>query len=159
MDPASLAAFGLPGLFLAAFLAGSIVPLPSEAVAVALVAGGVSPAVVVGVATAGNLCGAATLYALGIGFHGFLAAGRGPSRLQALARRFDSADSRRAATRLRRYGAPLLLLSWLPVAGDALVVAAGTVGVRPLSFLLFTTAGKALRYVAVVSAATAMLGR
>jgi len=155
VDPLLLAAWGLPGLFLSAFLAGSIVPLPSEAVLVALVGGGLSLAPLVAVASLGNLLGATTLYWLGAR----LAAGRGGAASAWLERRLarDPRAFERARARTRRWGAPLLLLSWLPVAGDLLVIAAGVAGVRWLPFLLFTGAGKTLRFCAVATAAAAAI--
>jgi membrane protein YqaA with SNARE-associated domain len=145
----------LPGLFLAAVLAGSIVPMPSEALLVAVLSGGVSPVAAVTVATVGNVLGALSLY--GMGRWG---ARSGEGRLQRwLARRAAREAPRleRARLRLGRWGAPMLLLAWLPFVGDAFVLAAGLVGVRVLPFLVFTTVGKGLRYVFVaVSAMTAL---
>jgi len=156
VDPLALAAWGLPGLFVAAFLAGSVVPLPSEAVLLGLQAGGVAPLPLVLVATLGNLLGAATLYWLGSA----VARGAGGPAGRWLAQRVrrDPAGYERAQARLRRWGAPLLLLTWLPVVGDAFVVGAGFVGMRPLPFVLFTAAGKLARYATVASAAVAVAG-
>ncbi len=57
----ALEAWGLPGLFLAALLAGSVFPVPSEGVLAALVYAGVPAAWTVLVATVGNVLGASTL--------------------------------------------------------------------------------------------------
>jgi membrane protein YqaA with SNARE-associated domain len=155
-DPNLLAAWGLPGLFLVAVLAGSIVPMPSEALLVAVISAGVSPVTAVSVATVGNVLGALSLYLLGRwGARG----GAGGRLEQWLARRTAREAPRleRARLRLRRWGAPVLLLSWLPFLGDAFVLAAGLVGVRIVPFLVFTTVGKGLRYVFVaVSTMTAL---
>ena len=62
-----LVQLGLLGLFLASFLAGSVLPFPSEGVLAALVGQGQSVGLVVGVATAGNVLGAITLYGMGWG--------------------------------------------------------------------------------------------
>lgn len=156
-DPVSLATFGLPALFVVALLAGSIVPLPSEAVLVALIAGGVDWSVATAIATAGNLLGAWTLYWLG---------GAVARRPDGAVRRWaarvtgpgDPERHERALARLRRWGPALLVLSWLPLVGDVLVFAAGTVGVGLRPFLLFTGAGKAARFLAVGYAARAVVG-
>ena len=153
MDPALLATWGLPGLFLVSFLSGSVLPLPSEAVLVGLIGGGVEPTQVVAVATAGNVIGAATLF-----WRGARVAGGGggrPGRWLLDRLRRDPEAFERARSRLRRWGAPLLLLSWLPVVGDLFVVSAGFAGVRLLPFVLCTTAGKAARFFVVASAAGA----
>jgi membrane protein YqaA with SNARE-associated domain len=155
MDPATLAAWGLPGLFLAALLAGSIVPMPSEALLVAVIHGGVAPGLAVTVATVGNVLGALSLYVLG---HWVARGGAG--RLGRWAsRRMGREGPRleRAQQRLRTWGAPVLLLSWLPVVGDAFVLSAGFIGVRKVPFLVFTALGKGLRYTFVaVSFVTAV---
>jgi membrane protein YqaA with SNARE-associated domain len=154
-DPSGLAGWGLPGLFLAALLAGSIVPMPSEALLVAVLSGGVSPVTAVTVATAGNVLGALSLYWLGR----WGARGGGGRLERWLSRRTarEAARLERARLRLERWGAPVLLLSWLPFVGDAFVLTAGLVGVRVIPFLLFTTLGKGLRYLFVaVSAMTAL---
>jgi membrane protein YqaA with SNARE-associated domain len=154
-DPSMLAAWGLPGLFVVAMLAGSIVPMPSEAVLGILISGGVSPAAAVTVATVGNVLGALSLYLLGrwVARGGGGPLGRWVSRRGAR----DAPRLERARERLRTWGAPALVLSWLPVVGDAFVLAAGLVGVRAAPFLIFTTLGKGLRYLAVaVSVATAL---
>ncbi|WP_354623296.1 VTT domain-containing protein [Psychromonas sp. MME2] len=46
----------------------------------------------------------------------------------------------------RRYGAPALLLSWLPVIGDLLPLIAGWFKLRIMPCLIFIFLGKALRY-------------
>jgi membrane protein YqaA with SNARE-associated domain len=143
-DPSTLAAWGLPGLFVVAMLAGSIVPMPSEALLVALVSGGVSPVAAVTVATVGNVVGALSLYLLGR----WVARGGGGrlGRWLTLRRAHEGPRLERARERLRAWGSPVLVLAWLPVVGDAFVLAAGLVGVRAAPFLLFTTLGKGLRY-------------
>ncbi len=47
---------------------------------------------------------------------------------------------------VRRWGYPVLLMSWLPVVGDGLCLAAGWLQLRWLPSLLFIFVGKALRY-------------
>lgn len=54
--------------------------------------------------------------------------------------------SPRAGNALKRWGSPLLLLSWVPVAGDALPLAAGWLRLNPWLCSLMLLAGKSLRY-------------
>ena len=61
-------------------------------------------------------------------------------------------EQQRALARIRRWGSPLLLLSWLPLVGDPLCVAAGWAGVRLLPATLFITLGKGARYAALILA-------
>lgn len=146
--------WGLPGLFLVAVAAGSILPAPSEAVLAALLYGGVSPGLAVAVATLGNVLGSLTVYALGRWGARDGAVGRW------LERRRSQAGARldRARERLATWGAPVLLLAWLPIVGDVFVLAAGLVGVRLGPFLAFVSLGKGLRYLAVALSVLAARG-
>lgn len=151
-DPATLLSLGLLGLFLAAFMAGSIVPFASEVVLVALVQAGANPALAVCVATAGNVLGAVTLYLIGAAIARGGARWLGP-RLRRLGAGGPAAEER-ARARIERWGAVGLLLSWVPIAGDAFVLGAGLVGIRWRWFLGCVTLGKAGRYLAVVAFAS-----
>lgn len=154
-DPSTLASWGLPGLFIVAMLAGSIVPMPSEALLVAVISGGVSPVAAVTVATVGNVLGALSLYLLGM--WGARAGGGRLGRWSSRRSEREGPRLERARQRLRTWGAPVLIFSWLPVVGDAFVLAAGLVGVRVIPFLVFTVLGKGFRYVFVaVSVMTAL---
>ena len=88
------------------------------------------------VATAGNFLGACTTYVLA---------------RATLPRLLDQAKpgTRRAMHLLQRYGAPALLLSWVPLVGDAIVALAGATKVRFTPFAVWTLVGKAARYVFV----------
>ncbi|MBV2120861.1 MAG: DedA family protein [Candidatus Thiodiazotropha sp. (ex Ctena orbiculata)] len=57
---------------------------------------------------------------------------------------------RQALDRIGRYGSPVLLLSWLPVVGDPLCLAAGWAGVRLSLAMLFIGIGKGIRYAVVI---------
>jgi len=58
--------------------------------------------------------------------------------------------SAKAIERLRRWGAPVLLLSWLPIIGDPLCVAAGWLRIHWLLSLMLIGIGKTVRYTVVV---------
>jgi len=152
-DASTLAHWGLPGLFLVAMVAGSILPAPSEAVLAALVYGGVPPSSAVGVATVGNVLGSLTVYLLGV----WVARGGGGPVGRWVQRRSAQEGPRleRARERLATWGAPALLFAWLPVVGDVFVLAAGLVGMRAGPFVGFVTLGKGLRYLVVAFSALA----
>jgi membrane protein YqaA with SNARE-associated domain len=59
----------------------------------------------------------------------------------------------KAVGMLKRYGAPLTLLAWLPLVGDALCVAAGWLRLHWAAVLGFMAAGRLARYVAVAALA------
>ena len=137
---ALLLAYG--GLFAWSFLAATVLPLSSEVPLAALVRSQGAVALPVLVATAGNYLGACTTYWLG----------RRAAR--AVGGRREEADGNgRAARLLARYGQPALLLSWVPVLGDALVAGAGAVGMPFRGFSVWVALGKGLRYLAVAWAA------
>jgi membrane protein YqaA with SNARE-associated domain len=145
-----LADWGLWGLFLAAFLAGSILPFSSEAVLGVVVAGGRGVGVSVAVATAGNVLGALSLYAMGWAAERGLLRGRLRERLAG-----DEERLARARARIARWGSAGLLLAWVPIVGDAFVLGAGLAGVRLWLFTLLVTVGKGARYAVVAHAAAA----
>ncbi len=127
-------------LFVAAFLAATLLPLASELPLALLVRSTGETAWPVAIATAGNYLGACTTY--------FLA--------RAAVRRFaPSAESRspRAMAIVRRYGPPALVLSWVPVIGDAIVAVAGVASMPFAPFSLWTALGKGLRYAVIAWAA------
>lgn len=126
---------GLGLLFLSAFIASTIFPGGSEAVLVALALQNThTDGVLLAVATAGNTLGSMTTWAMG----------------RLLARRFPgrTPDPKydKALARLRRGGSPVLLLAWLPLAGDALCFAAGWLGIQAGKAAAWIALGKAARY-------------
>ena len=133
----SLAFAALGGLFLAAFIASTLFPASSEAVLAGLVAGGAyDPWLLIATASLGNILGATVNWALGR----WAAQSRWVQRNAHLAR---------ASLWFRRYGPWSLLLSWLPVIGDPLTLAAGLARLRFPLFLLPVAVGKVGRYLAV----------
>lgn len=119
---------GLGALFLSSFLAATLLPGGSELVFLAVLASGASslwPALAV--ATLGNTLGGLSSYLVG--------------RLVPQ-KKIES----RALDWLKRFGAPVLLLSWLPLIGDALCVAAGWLRLSPWWAALFIAIGKFARY-------------
>ena len=125
----------LASLFAASFVAATLVPLPSEAALYAYVH--IRPqetALAVAVATVGNTAGGMTSYLIGR-----LIPAKNPNA--------------RAVERVRRYGAPITALGWLPLAGDALCVAAGWLRMNALAVLAFMAAGRLARYIVVASLA------
>lgn len=131
---------GLLGLAAAAFLAGSVVPLPSEAVLAAVLVNGVDPVLSVGVASLANTVGAATLLWLGRG--GRVVAER---RLGVAQR----GRLERAQAHVGRFGAVALVLAWLPIVGDVFVLAAGVLRIPWGPALAAIAVGKTARYAAV----------
>ena len=121
-------------LFASAFVSSTILPGNSEIVLAAVVKGGGAPlAAAIAVATLGNTLGGMTTYGIGRLL---------PSRI----------PEGKAIARVRHFGAPALLLSWLPFVGDALCAAAGWLRLNWIACTLAMAAGKAARYAALAHA-------
>lgn len=139
MDYASL---GVYGLFASAFISSTLAPGGSEVVLAYLVGRGEAPAyLLLAVATVGNTLGALTTWWLGLW----------------AARRYPLDDPqvgkhRKAVQAVRRYGVPLLLLSWLPVVGDGFCFAAGWLRMSFALSMVAIALGKLGRYAAIVYA-------
>lgn len=128
--------YSLVGLFLSAFLSSTILPGSSEVVLVALATHGDRPHWdLLAIATAGNTLGGMSSWVLG-----WIIA------LRYSLTELSKESHRRAVERVRQWGSPILLLSWVPVMGDPLCVAAGWLRMSWLGALLFIGVGKALRY-------------
>ena len=132
---------GLAGLFASALLSATILPGSSEVVMVGLLTAYPHLAwPAFGVATLGNVLGCVLTFWMG---H---AAREGYERFQRLQFRL----SEPAMARVRRYGPPALFLSFLPLVGDALVLAAGWLRLPFGPSLVWMAAGKATRYLLLV---------
>ncbi|RMH22368.1 MAG: DedA family protein [Gammaproteobacteria bacterium] len=123
-------------LFVSAFVSSTLFPGGSEALLISLCLQQPEkiPLYVV-VATIGNTLGGMTSWGLGYFF-----AQRFHQRPQ------SHSSHQRAMAWLQKYGSPILLLSWLPVIGDPLCLAAGLVRQSWLPVILFIFIGKFLRY-------------
>lgn len=131
------------GLFTAALVAATLLPAQSEAVLVGLLLnGGYSTAVLLLVATFGNLLGSLVNWLLG----------RSIERMRHK-RWFPVSEQqlKRAQQRYHRYGRWSLLLSWMPIIGDPITVVAGTLREPLWSFLLLVTLAKGGRYLVLAA--------
>jgi membrane protein YqaA with SNARE-associated domain len=129
------------GLFVSSFVSSTLFPGGSEVVLGALVHQQQhEPWLLLALASAGNTLGALTTWILGA-----LVARRLPPEARLSERR------RQALARLRRWGSPALLLSWLPVVGDPLCFAAGYLRLPFLASLAFIALGKTARYAVILA--------
>ena len=114
-------------LFTSSFLAATLLPGGSEiALLVVLKMHPTEYWPALGVATAGNTLGGLSSYFIG--------------------RVIPQKKSLRGLPALERYGAPVLLLSWVPLIGDPLCVAAGWLRFNVMLAALFIALGKFARY-------------
>lgn len=138
---------GLPGLFLASFLAATVLPFSSEALLVLMLQGPWSSLSLWGVASLGNTLGGLTNYGLGR----WLPEGRTLRWF-----RVDPARGARWQAFVQRYGPWGALLCWLPVAGDPIAIALGLFRARPVPVAVLMFLGKALRYAVLIGAVRAL---
>ena len=128
-------------LFVWSFLAATLLPLASEPLLIALVRVRGDLVAPVVTATIGNYLGACTTYWIA------------RIAVQRVAGTTPRPSDRRATALLTRFGAPALLLSWVPIVGDAIVALAGGAGIRFVVFSLWVLTGKLARYAAVAAVA------
>lgn len=122
--------FALGGLALSAFLAATVLPGGSEAVFAGLLAlrPELGPAALV-TATVANTAGGMSTWLLG--------------------RLLPRKEATPRLATVQRWGSVALLLSWVPVIGDALCAAAGVLRLNWAACLLWMAVGKGLRYAAI----------
>ncbi len=124
----------LSALFIASFLAATLLPGGSEAVLFGVLKFNPHqywPALAV--ATVGNTLGGMSSYLIG--------------------RIIPQRNELKGLQWLRRYGSATLLLAWVPIIGDPLCVAAGWLRVNPWGSALFMALGKFARYLVIASIA------
>lgn len=129
---AYLTEFGYIGLFIAAFLAATILPLSSEVVISGLIVSGLSPTKLIIVATLGNVLGSLVNY--GLGYWASLA-------LIKKWLKISETEFLQAEQRFQKYGLFSLLFAWVPIIGDPLTVMAGILRIRILWFVMLVTIG------------------
>jgi len=121
---------GFIGLFVASFLAATVLPGGSEVVLIAVIAKHPDALLqAIAVATVGNTLGGCTSYLIG--------------------RLIPNKAQHKAVIYLHRYGYWALLFSWVPLFGDALCVAAGWLRFNPWVSMLLFALGKLFRYALV----------
>ena len=133
----SLSSVGLPAIFVVAFVSATILPMATEPVLFGFVKLNPElfwPAIVV--ATIGNTLGGMVTYYMGYGAHELLAHDKPSVHLRWL----------------QRLGAPVLLLSWVPLIGDALCAMAGWLRLAWRPVLLWMALGKFIRFVVMTTA-------
>ena len=135
------ACWAVGGLFLSSFLAATLLPAQSELALAGLLSHDVAaPALLVGVATLGNTLGSLVNWLLGRWAHRLGERRWFPVKGDAL---------RKAESWYHRYGRWSLLLSWAPIIGDPLTLAAGLLREPLLPCLLLVGLAKLGRYLVI----------
>jgi membrane protein YqaA with SNARE-associated domain len=133
--------YGYIGMALASFLAGTFVPFSSEAVMGALLATtGMNPILTVLSGTLGNVLGSMFNYYLGrIG------------NIRQICHLMHVKEERLCLTQryVERRGSWIAFFSFLPAFGTAISISLGLLRANVLGVLLYTFAGKLVRYIIV----------
>jgi membrane protein YqaA with SNARE-associated domain len=131
--------YGLFGLFLASFLAATLLPFSSELAVIGAVSLGFAKTDVLLWASTGNVLACITNYGLGYFF-----------RKVTLPKIQSSAWGLRALRFWEKYGFWSLLLNWLPLIGDPITVAAGLGRFNFIYFLLLVILLRVGRYILIL---------
>ncbi len=137
-----LIGIGLPGMFLAAFLAGSVAPFSSEVVMVGLAALGVAPVPLLVWGTIGNTLGSVFNYYIG-------SLGKTEWITRYLHVKPDKLE--RGIAMVYSHGAWCGLLAFLPVLGSMVSVAMGYMRVSWWRSTLAFLTGKLVRYIVLMA--------
>lgn len=136
-----LESWGYIGLFLATFLAATIVPFPSEIIFIFCIStNGLNPLLCIIIATTGNTLGALTLYWMGT---------LGKLRWLCTYGRIPPHKLRRFVKKAQKWGPPLGLLSFLPAFGQLIVISLGLLHCDLKKTTIFIMLGKGGRYIVI----------
>jgi len=137
--------YGYWGMFISAFLAGSVLPFSSEAVMLGLLAAGLHPASLIVYGTVGNVAGSMLNY--GIGHLG---------RLDWIEKylHVNQKSLNRATRFMAGHGAWMGFFAFVPILGSAITIVLGLMRANIVITLTSMTIGKVLRYVLLIYGAT-----
>lgn len=133
--------FGPWGMFIAAFLAGSVLPFSSEAVMLALMAMGVNPWLLLVAGTTGNVLGSLVNYCIG-------RMGREEWFEKYLHVTPETMDKARRFMRGR--GAWMGFFAFIPLLGSAITILLGLMKANPMITFTAITIGKVVRYIVLI---------
>ena len=132
---------GYLGLFLATFLAATVLPFSSEAILGGMLYANFDPVTCLIIATVGNTLGGISSFGLGY---------LGDWKKITKWLRVEPEKTMRWQTLISRYGSFAALLCWLPIVGDVIAIALGVFKARLVPTFLLMALGKGLRYVFVI---------
>ncbi len=137
----TLLEYGYLGLFLAAFLAGSVFPFSSEVVMLGLLATGLDPVQLIVYGTTGNVLGGMFNYSVG-------RMGRTDWIEKYL--KVKKKDLDRALRFMAGHGAWMGFFAFIPILGSAITVTLGLMRANLLITFISIALGKCIRYVLLV---------
>jgi|TARA_B110000495_G_C22985612_1_gene579841 membrane protein YqaA with SNARE-associated domain len=132
---------GYLGLFIAGFLAATILPFSSESLLAVALLNGFDPIICLIIITSGNWIGSITTY--GIGYLG---------KIDWIENYFKISREKIEKTKsyLIKYGTLLALFAWVPIIGDVFALTLGYFKINFILTALFMLIGKFFRYLLIV---------
>ena len=140
--------WGYWGMFLSAFLAGTVLPFSSEIVLVTCIGLGLDPMLSLFSTTAGNVLGGITCYWMGhLG------------KMEWIEKYFgvDHKKLKRASTFIHGKGSWIAFISFLPVIGDAILIVLGLMKANIYIVTIAMAIGKLGRYAVIVATAMGLI--
>jgi len=135
---ADLFEYGYWGLFLASFLAATILPFSSEAILSLFVYSGYDVSVTIAIASLGNWLGGMLTYYLG-----YLGKWEWIEKFL----RINQAKAEKTKLFLQNKGSALAFFAFLPIVGDIIPLGLGLLRSNPIWTALFMGTGKLCRYI------------
>lgn len=129
--------YGLIGLFVASFLASTIIPLSSEFALTGVLLAGVSPFYAFLAATIGNWLGGLTSYYIGrLG------------RWDLIEKWFGIKEEKliKQKEKIQKYGSLLAFFTWLPIIGDLFAIGLGFYRIDFIKTSIFMLIGRSMRF-------------
>lgn len=133
-----LASLGYFGLFIASFLAATILPFSSEVVLSATLIAGLDPTLCIASASLGNAIGGMTCYWIGR---------MGKVEWMEKYLKIEYRKIEKTTEWARDKGAVLAIFTFLPAVGDVIAVALGFLRSNPWLVFSFMLVGKSIRYI------------
>jgi len=138
--------YGILGLFLNSLLSATAIPLPTEILTSALLAGGESQYLVIIALVTGSTIGGLINYFIGFGGNRLF------NKFKKNQNKQDIVDEKKSHKILDRFGwGAIFFASWIPVIGDLILISAGAKKMKFPRFVLFMVSGKIIKSVLVVT--------
>ena len=133
--------YGLWGLFVAGFLAGTVIPFNSESVLSVLILSGLDITQCFVVVTVANMLGGMTTFYLGY---------LGNMEWIEKYGKVKQEKMESILPRLNRYGPMMATLSFVPLLGNIIILGLGFFRISPVMTTIFMFVGKLARYLLVI---------
>lgn len=136
-----VATWGYLGMFVVAFLSGSVLPMTSDPLIAILAANGLNPYLLLVSAVSGNTLGTMSCFKVGT-----------MTNKTSLGKRLKIPEKRivQADNLIRKYGLFAAFFSFLPFIGEAMVAVLGVMRANWVKVLWVVALGKTVRYIVVM---------